>query len=146
MTDFNRNTNPQIQPRAMRYSLHLTITTIYRRPASLLWVLFFSVCFSIHLVLANDKGSAGSWALASISGTHICAGISSGVSPIAWAEDKRRLAHFNSFQTAKCFRKLGSIFHLFSSIYSWSAVISVVRPCEVSVQRPRFKNLLGINK
>lgn len=45
MTDFNRNTNPQIQPQEMQYSLHFTITAIYRRSASLLWVLLFRVLF-----------------------------------------------------------------------------------------------------
>lgn len=39
MTDLNQNTNPPILPQEMQFSLHLTIPTIYRRPASLLLVL-----------------------------------------------------------------------------------------------------------
>lgn len=45
MTDLNQNTNPQILLQEMQFSLHLTIPTIYRRPASLLLVLFFVCAF-----------------------------------------------------------------------------------------------------
>lgn len=51
-------------------------------------------CFSIHLLSENDKGLAASWALASISGAHIYADISSNInlsaaSPVTYAEDKQ---------------------------------------------------------
>lgn len=103
MTDFNRYTNPQIQLWDMQYSLHLTITKSDRCPASFLWVMRFlvcicvcvfvheCVCFSIHLVVSNNKGRAGGWAPAAISVTHMCASISSSVSPVTWANYERRL-------------------------------------------------------